>query len=61
MALVSTVDNPIPPGAVGQDVYAADGVRLRAVRWASPSETRGTVAVLGGRGELIGKILRGRF
>jgi lysophospholipase len=55
MALVSTVDNPIPPGAVEQDVYAADDVRLRAVRWASPSETRGTVAVLGGRGELIEK------
>jgi lysophospholipase len=55
MALVSTVDNPAPPGAVEQDVYAADGVRLRAVRWASSPIERGTVAVLGGRGEFIEK------
>lgn len=55
MALVSTVDNPAPPGAVEQDVYAADGVRLRAVRWAPASDGRGTVAVLGGRGEFIEK------
>ena len=55
MALVSTVDNPAPPGAVEQEVFAADGVRLRAVRWTPPSNGRGTVAVLGGRGECIEK------
>ncbi len=55
MALVSTVDNPVPPGAVEQDIYAADGVRLRAVRWAPPSGGRGTVTVLGGRGEFVEK------
>ncbi len=55
MALVSTVDNPAPPGAVEQAVFAADGVRLRAVRWTPSSNGRGTVAVLGGRGECIEK------
>ncbi len=55
MGLVSTVDNPAPPGAVEQDIYAADGVRLRALRWAATSNGRGTVAVLGGRGEFIEK------
>ena len=55
MALVSTVDNPAPPGAVEQEVYAADGVRLRAVRWAPSSNARGTVAILGGRGEFVEK------
>ncbi len=55
MALVSTVDNPAPPGAVEQDVFTADGVRLRAVRWTPASNGRGTVAVLGGRGEFVEK------
>lgn len=55
MALVSTDDNPAPPGAVEQDVQAADGVRLRTVRWASSSNRRGTVAIFGGRGEFIEK------
>ena len=55
MALVSTLDNPIPAGAVEQDVYAADGVRLRAVRWAASQNDRGTVVVLGGRGEFVEK------
>ena len=56
MALVSTFDNPSPPGAVEQDIYAADGVRLRTARWTSPSSNgRGTVAILGGRGEFIEK------
>jgi lysophospholipase len=55
MALVSTDDNPAPPGAVEQDIHAADGVRLRTVHWASSSNRRGTVAVFGGRGEFIEK------
>ncbi len=55
MALVSTFDNPSPPGAVEQDVYATDGVRLRTARWTSASNGRGTIAILGGRGEFIEK------
>jgi lysophospholipase len=55
MALVSSVDNPSHPGAVEQDIHAADGVRLRTVRWTSSSKVRGTVVVLGGRGEFIEK------
>ncbi len=55
MALLFTVDNPVPPGAVEQDIHAADGVRLRTAFWRSPSNGRGTVAVLGGRGEFIEK------
>jgi lysophospholipase len=55
MALVSTVDNLAPPGAIEQEVFAADGVRLRAVRWTPPSNGSGTVAILGGRGECIEK------
>lgn len=55
MALVSTVDNPVPPGAIEQDIHAADGVRLRVVRWASLSAHRGTVVVLGGRTEFVEK------
>ena len=55
MALVSTVDNPAPPGAVEQDIYAADGVRLRGASLGASPSGRGTVAVLGGRGEFIEK------
>ena len=55
MTLASTVDNPIPPGAVEQEICAADGVRLRTVRWTPSSSLRGTVTVLGGRGEFIEK------
>jgi lysophospholipase len=55
MALVLTDDNPAPPGAVEQDIHAADGVQLRTVRWTSSSDPLGTVAVFGGRGEFIEK------
>ncbi len=55
MTLASTVENPAPPGAVEEDIRAADGVRLRAARWTPPSIRRGTVAILGGRGEFIEK------
>ncbi len=55
MTLASTSDNPAPPGAVEEDVHTADGVRLRAVRWTPPDAARGTVAILGGRGEFIEK------
>ncbi len=55
MTLASTSDNPAPPGAIEEDVLTADGVRLRAVRWTPAGAARGTVALLGGRGEFIEK------
>ncbi len=54
MALTSTPDYPAPAGAIEEHIRAADGVRLRTVRWA-PASPLGTVAVLGGRGEFIEK------
>jgi lysophospholipase len=54
MALTSTPDNPVPPGAIEEYISAADGVRLRTARW-TPSSAIGTVVVLGGRGEFIEK------
>jgi lysophospholipase len=55
MTLTSTPDNPTPPLGIEDQIRAADGVRLRTVRWASTGPARGTVAVLGGRGEFIEK------
>ncbi len=55
MRLVSTPDNPIPPGAIVASVRAVDGVRLRTARWVPPVTSRGTVAILGGRAEFIEK------
>ena len=57
MTLASTPDNPVPLGVVEEEIRAADGVRLRTARWTAPSEQRGTVAILGGRGEFIEKYL----
>lgn len=54
MALTSTPDNPVPPGAIEEYISAADGVRLRTARW-TPSSAIGTVVVLGGRGEFVEK------
>src|SRR5271166_4320073 len=55
MALTSTLDNPPPPFRIEETIRAADGVRLRTARWAPVSTPRGTIAVLGGRGEFIEK------
>jgi len=55
MTLVSTPDNPPPPNGVEEAIHSDDGVRLRTVRWDATSEPRGSVAVLGGRGEFIEK------
>ncbi len=57
MTLTSTSDNPAPSGALEEDVHTADGVRLRAVRWAPPGAARGTGAILGGRGEFVEKYI----
>lgn len=55
MSLATTPDNRPPANAIEADIFASDGVRLRAARWAPPSPARGTVAILGGRGEFIEK------
>ena len=53
--LTSSPVNVAPRGAVVEELRAVDGVRLRAARWAPEGETRGTVALFGGRGEFIEK------
>jgi lysophospholipase len=55
MQLVSTPENPIPPGASVAMVRAVDGVQLRTARWVPPTAVRGTVAILQGRSEFIEK------
>jgi lysophospholipase len=55
MALTSTPDNPAPAGATEAQIRAVDGVGLRTARWDARSSARGTLAVLGGRGEFIEK------
>ena len=54
MTLASTPDNPAPPGAIEAHIRAKDDVRLRTARWTPPAP-KGTVVVLGGRGEFIEK------
>jgi lysophospholipase len=55
MELVLTPDNPAPPGAIVTSIRAADGMRLRLVRWHPEGESRGTVVVVQGRAEFIEK------
>lgn len=55
MHLVSTPDNPVPPGAVVAMARAVDGVQLRTARWVPQTALRGTVAILQGRSEFIEK------
>lgn len=43
-------ENPLPPGAEALSLTARDGTRLRALR-AVPPGARGTVVVIGGRGD----------
>jgi lysophospholipase len=55
MPLVATPENPIPPGAIVEQLRAVDGVKLRSARWTPSRPVRGTVAILGGRAEFIEK------
>jgi lysophospholipase len=56
MKLVALAKNPVPGGAVVGELRAHDGVRLRFVRWeATRGPRRGTVCLLGGRGEFAEK------
>lgn len=50
MELYPTPDNPAPPGAECRDVLTRDGICLRAMR-VVPENPRGTVVILGGRGD----------
>jgi lysophospholipase len=54
LQLVETPDNPAPLGGRVIALRARDGARLRAAVW-TPRDARGTVVVLGGRGEFIEK------
>ncbi len=56
MKLVALAKNPVPGGAVPGELKTRDGARLRFVRWdATRGPRRGTVCLLGGRGEFIEK------
>lgn len=52
MELHPTPDNPAPPNAVCKALTTPDGVRLRAMHAGSP-DARGTVIVIGGRGDFM--------
>jgi lysophospholipase len=52
MELISTLDNPLPPGAVCSQVTTSDGFKLRAMA-ARVSKSRGTVIILGGRADFM--------
>ncbi len=53
--LVATPDNPIPDGAVVQQLESYDGRRLRAATFPARSAARGTVALFQGHNEFIEK------
>jgi lysophospholipase len=52
MDLYPTAENPLPPGAECLELRTRDGIRLRAM-YAVPRGARGTVVVVGGRGDFI--------
>jgi lysophospholipase len=55
LELVSTPDNPVPPGAAVCAVRTSDGRRLRAASFSPDAPPRGTIALLQGRAEFIEK------
>jgi lysophospholipase len=52
MKLFPTPENPLPSGAECLELVTADKVRLRALR-VVPDEARGTLVLLGGRGDFL--------
>jgi lysophospholipase len=52
MDLVSTPDNPAPPGAHCSTIVTSDGVSLRAMS-ARVANARGTIVILGGRADFM--------
>lgn len=55
MNLRAIPSNPVPEGAVCQELVTTDGVRLRYARWNPASARRGTVVLLTGRTDMIEK------
>jgi lysophospholipase len=56
MKLYGIPENPIPNGAVCDQIIGRDGVRLRFARWRPTGRRhKGTVCLFGGRGEQIEK------
>jgi len=53
MKLYPTIQNPLPAGAECLELVTADNVRLRAMRVLPEAEARGTLVLLGGRGDFI--------
>lgn len=53
--LILTPENPVPPGAIATSIRAADGMRLRVVRWHPEGPSKGTVVIVQGRAEFIEK------
>jgi lysophospholipase len=53
MQLYSTPENPLPPGAVCVPVKTRDGVRLRAMYAQVEENPKGTVVLVGGRGDFM--------
>jgi lysophospholipase len=53
MQLYSIPENPVPAGAVCVPVKTRDGARLRAVYAPVEENPRGTVVVIGGRGDFM--------
>lgn len=52
MDLISTLNNPIPQGAVCTQVTTADGFKLRAMS-ARVKKPKGTVVIIGGRADFM--------
>lgn len=52
MKLHPSPENPLPPGAECLELVTADKIRLRGMR-AIPDAARGTVVIVGGRGDYI--------
>ncbi len=55
MTLHSIPANPVPEGAVSGFLTTADGVKLRFARWNPATPRKGTICLLGGRGDMIEK------
>lgn len=55
MELINTPENPVPEGAIATSIRAADGLRLRVVRWHPPGVSSGTVVIAQGRAEFVEK------
>ena len=54
-SLSSTLENPVPEGAITGTLKTQDGVLLRHARWAAERRSKGTVCLLQGRAEFIEK------